>query len=343
MQYLRWLLLPFSVVYGFVVTIRNWLYDAGFFKSRAFDMPVICVGNLEVGGAGKSPMTEHLIALLKDGNKVATLSRGYGRETKGFLEASITSAASQVGDEPLQFKRKFPDVTVAVCEKRVMGIEKLQQKHDVIIMDDAYQHRAVKAGLNILLFDYTNLQKPQFVLPAGNMREPFSGRWRADVMVVTKCPTTINESDMTRCYNKLTPLSTQPLFFSSIAYQPLKALKGDDQQVEIDEDTTVFLLTGIANTAPLLSYIRTFTSHIIHHKYPDHHRFTTKNITKLADDFEACISAKKLVITTEKDAQRLTHDELKGLLVYVQPIGVKFLNQAQPQFDKIITDYVRQY
>ena len=306
-------------------------------------MPVICIGNLEVGGAGKSPMTEHIVRLLKDEYKLATLSRGYGRKTKGFLLATPTSTANQIGDEPSQFKHKFRDVTVAVCEDRVAGIEKLQANHDVIVMDDAFQHRAVKPGLSVLLFDYKNLQKTQILLPAGNLREPFSGRWRADVIVVTKCPESIDEEDMTRCYNKLMPLSSQPLFFSKINYQDLQTLDGKPADINIDPGTTVFLLTGIANPAPLITYLQQSNAHVIHHKYPDHHQFTTKNIVKLADEFKNCASQKKIIITTEKDAQRLEEHDFAGLPVYVQPIGISFLNDAQPVFNKLIQNYVREH
>ncbi|TWR27419.1 tetraacyldisaccharide 4'-kinase [Mucilaginibacter pallidiroseus] len=347
MQFLRWLLLPLSLLYGFVVIIRNWLYDAGIFKSREFDLPVISVGNLEVGGAGKSPMTEYLIALFKRDYKLATLSRGYGRQTKGFITAPANAVATQVGDEPAQFKSKYPDVTVAVCEDRAAGIDNLKAQHNLIILDDAFQHRAVKPGFSILLFDYKSLQQPQFMLPAGNLREPFSGRWRADMMVVTKCPPNIGEAEFTRCYNRLSPMNWQPLFFSSIKYQPLRPLNGNDVDISIDADTTVFLLTGIANPAPLTTYLQTQTPKIVHHNYPDHHQFTLKNISKLAADFAACTSPNKLIITTEKDAQRLREQSLQNAVAqlpfFVQPIGIEFLNNGQQNFDKIITDYVRQY
>jgi len=268
MQYLRWLLLPFSLLYGLVVIIRNWFYDAGLFKSRVFKLPVICVGNLEVGGAGKSPMTEYLIRLLKNDNKLATLSRGYGRDTKGFVLADAASTPTQIGDEPSQFKHKFTDVTVAVCEDRATGIDQLKTNHDVILLDDAFQHRAVKPGLSVLLFDYTHLQQPKFVLPAGNLREPFSGRWRADIMVVTKCPDGLSEEQMTRCYEQIAPLSWQPLFFSAITYQPLHDLQGRPVDFLIDGDTSVFLLTGIANPNPLVQHIGKATTNIIHHIIP---------------------------------------------------------------------------
>jgi tetraacyldisaccharide 4'-kinase len=347
MQYLRWLLLPFSLLYGLITVIRNWFYDAGLFKSKQFDLPVICVGNLEVGGAGKSPMTEYLIRLLKNDNKLATLSRGYGRQTKGFIAATANATATQIGDEPSQFKHKFPDVTVAVCEDRAAGIDQLKTDHDLIILDDAFQHRAVKPGIGVLLFDYNQLQKPKFVLPAGNLREPFSGRWRADVMVVTKCPANMDEARMTESYEQIAPLSWQPLFFTSISYQPLQNLQGQPVDRTIDADTTVFLLTGIANPKPLVQHIGQLTSHVVHHKYPDHHQFTLKNIAKLAAEFSACKSQKKVIITTEKDAQRLGVHELlpavAELPVLVLPIGVRFLNNGQQEFDQLIRNYVREH
>ncbi|QHS54065.1 tetraacyldisaccharide 4'-kinase [Mucilaginibacter sp. 14171R-50] len=347
MQYLRWLLFPFSLLYGLAVIIRNWCYDAGLFKSREFKLPVIGVGNLEVGGAGKSPMTEYLIRLLKDDYKLATLSRGYGRNTKGFITADDAATATQIGDEPAQFKQKFPDITVAVCEDRAAGIVKLQNSRDIIVLDDAFQHRRVKPGLSILLFDYKHLQGPKILLPAGNLREPFSGRWRADVMVVTKCPEGLTEAEMTRCYESIAPLNWQPLFFTSIAYQPLQDMQGKPVDTVIDADTTVFLITGIANPKPLVQHIRQSGANIIHHNYHDHHRFSLKNIAKLAGEFSACRVRKKVIITTEKDAQRLGIHEMlpavKQLPILVLPIGVHFLNNGQQHFDKLIKDYVREH
>jgi len=346
MKYVRLLLFPFSLVYGLVVIMRNWLYDAGLFASREFDIPVIAVGNLEVGGAGKSPMTEYLIRLLKNDHKLATLSRGYGRDTQGFLIAGNDTNAAQIGDEPAQFKHKFPEITVAVCEKRVLGIEQLKPGHELIILDDAYQHRAVKPGLSILLFDYNSVKQPQFLLPAGNLREPFSGRWRADIIVISKCAEDISEAAQKKIADKINPLPYQQLYFSSISYLPLQDMEGLNTNTVIDTDTTVFLLTGIANPAPLVNHIKTQTSKLIHHNYPDHHSFSLKNISKLAQDFGACKSQKKLIITTEKDAQRLGLHELKEILkklpVYIQPIGVKFLNH-QHTFDQTVLNYVREY
>jgi len=347
MKFLRLLLFPFSLIYGLIVVIRNWCFDAGLLRSRKFNLPVIAVGNLTIGGAGKSPMTEYLVRLLKTENKVATLSRGYGRSTKGFLLADANPTANQLGDEPAQFKHKFPDVTIAVCEKRVVGLEQLQNDHDLVILDDAYQHRAVKPGLSILLFDYNALNNPHLVLPAGNYREPFSGRWRADIMVVSKCPANLQTDEQSRIIAGLAPLPYQHVFFSSINYLGLHDLKGNEAHAVIDEDTTVFLLTGIANPNTLLNYIKKHTLHVIQHNYPDHHRFSLKNITKLADEFAACSAQKKLIITTEKDAQRLGEQELLPMVnklpVLMLPISVNFLNGRQGQFDDLITDYVRKY
>ncbi|MCJ8211437.1 tetraacyldisaccharide 4'-kinase [Mucilaginibacter sp. RS28] len=346
MKYLRWLLLPISWLYGLVVTIRNWCYDAGWFKSTGFEIPVISVGNLAVGGAGKSPMTEYLVRLLSNEKKIATLSRGYGRETKGFLLAGPSSTAAQVGDEPAQFKQKFPDLTVAVCEDRVAGINRLKDHHELIILDDAYQHRAVKPGLSILLFDYAKLNEPAFLLPAGDLREPMSGRLRADILVVSKCPLALGKAEMEKIYYRLKPYPYQSLFFTGISYSRFADLKGRPVEATITSTTQIFLLTGIATTEPIKQYLAKYSSHIVHHKYPDHHQFSLKNIAKLAEAFEAEAGTDKVVITTEKDAQRLKDDIFQPLLarlpLWVLPIEVQFLN-GREQFDQLITDYVRQH
>ena len=350
MKYLRLLLYPFSLIYGLVVIIRNWCFDAGIFKSRKFYIPVISVGNLDVGGAGKSPMTEYLVRLLKNNCKLATLSRGYGRKTKGYFVASRNSPrslASLIGDEPGQFHQKFPDITVAVCENRVAGIKTLQVDHNLIILDDAYQHRAVKPGLSLLLFDYNRVKEPHLLLPAGNLREPFSGRKRADTIIITKCPGQLTAHEQTVILDRIKPFTHQQVFFTSINYQLLQTLKGEIADIKLTADTTIFLLTGIANAHPLVQHLKIYTQQIIHHKYPDHHRFSLKNISKLADDFAACTQPHKVIITTEKDAQRLATNELlplvKDLPVLVLPIGISFLNNGQQQFDQFVLNYVTEY
>jgi tetraacyldisaccharide 4'-kinase len=347
MKKLRWLLLPFSLLYALVVVIRNWCYDVGWFKSTAFVLPVISVGNLAVGGAGKSPMTEYLVRLLKADYKLATLSRGYGRSTKGFLLADNISTATDIGDEPAQFKHKFPEVTVAVCEDRVNGINQLKDSYEVIVLDDAYQHRALKPGLSILLFDYKKLSDPNFLLPAGDLREPFSGKMRADIIVVSKCPKQLSADEQAWVEGKVKPYPYQQLFFTSINYLALKGLDGSEAKIVLNADTRVFLLTGIAGAAPLKQHLQGISRHIIHHNYPDHHRFSLKNITKLADEFSAAPTLNKVVITTEKDAERLNQPELLPLLsklqILVLPISIRFLNNGQQQFDQQIIDYVRKY
>ena len=343
----RWLLFPFSLLYGLVVVIRNWLYDTGILKSRQFSIPVISVGNLEVGGAGKSPMAEYLIRLFKNDHKIATLSRGYGRKTKGFLTATATASATEIGDEPAQFKHKFPDITVAVCEDRVRGINELKHSHNLIILDDAYQHRAVKPGFSILLFDYVKIKEPHLLLPAGDLREPMSGRWRADILIVSKCPGDISIEEQGKIASILEPLPYQYLFFSTIAYQPLTDIYGKKSGSIIDNDTTVFLLTGIANPVPLVNHIKNYTENIVHHRYPDHHPFSLKNICKLADEFNACAVQKKLIITTEKDAQRLLEHDLQQLVktlpVMVMPIATEFLDVGGAQFNSLVKEYVREH
>jgi len=217
-------------------------------------------------------------------------------------------------------------------------------------MDDAYQHRPVTPGLSILLFDYTRINQPHFLLPAGNMREPFSGRWRAQVIIISKCPASLTHNEQVALAYKIEPLPYQQLFFTSIAYQGVHDLNGSEADITVDKDATVFLLTGIANPQPLLQYLSSSTPNIIHHNYPDHHPFTLKNIAKLAAEYAAHPSQKKIIITTEKDAQRLEESWLKQagqnngkLPVFVMPIQVEFLNNSGDQFDKIVLDYVREH
>ena len=375
MKFLSWLLLPFSVIYGLVIMIRNWFYDAGFLKSTSFNIHIISIGNLEVGGAGKTPMVEYLVRLLMPNYQIATLSRGYGRKTKGFLLAQLyqeentqstnlnnqtkkqnhspltthhSLLSTQIGDEPAQFKQKFPNVSVAVCKKRVVGVQKLMANHEVLILDDAYQHRAVNPGLSILLFDYSKVRQPHLMLPAGNYREPFSGRWRAQIIILTKCPANMDQDAMGALAQVVKPLPFQSLFFTSIVYNSLRNFNGEKADFVIDNDTTVFLLTGIANSLPLVNHLNTLTDKIIHHKYPDHYPFTIKNIAKLASEFSLCNMQKKVIITTEKDAQRLNEawfkkefNKVADITIYTLPIEVAFLNNGKQDFDQLIFEYVR--
>lgn len=346
MKFLRLLLFPFSIIYGLVVILRNLLYNIGLLKSTSFNLPVISVGNLAVGGSGKSPMTEYIVGLLKNDAKIATLSRGYGRNTHGFLEVLGTSTALDAGDEPIQFKSKFPDITVAVCENRVTGIETLQASHEVVILDDAFQHRAVKPGLSILLFDYSRFTHWQLLLPAGNLREPFFARKRADILVVTKTPPNLSKALKLNISQRLKPYPHQKLFFSFLEYHTLKQLDGDVEKSldTLTSTTDVILLTGIANPLPLVEKLKTYTTNIFHCQYRDHHHFNRENIIKLVASFRAAKSADKIIITTEKDAQRLKTPVIKELLnnlpVYYLPVSTKFHKPGDLEFDQIIKNYV---
>lgn len=346
MRSFRFLLLPFSFVYGLGVIFRNLAFDLGVFKSEKFDLPVISVGNLSVGGSGKSPMTEYLVRLLKGSYRVATLSRGYGRKTNGFLLVQQDSLSSETGDEPLQFKRKFDDITVAVCEKRAEGISRLKADHDLIILDDAYQHRAVNPGLSILLFDYNSFYNFKMLLPAGNLREPYWEKDRARIIVVTKTPPTLNHSERQEMLEMIRPREYQEVFFSYLQYGDLVPFNDSHQErtlLSVKVETEVILLTGIANPALILSEIGGYTQHIDHHNYPDHHEFTKKNISKLVDAYKKVRTTDKLVITTEKDAQRLRQPEISELLkelpVYYLPVKAEIHEPEKAQFDELIKKY----
>jgi tetraacyldisaccharide 4'-kinase len=348
MQALRIILFPFTFLYGFVIILRNCLYDAGIFKSFKFDVPIISVGNLTAGGAGKSPMTEYLVNLLQKEYKIAILSRGYGRKTRGFYEAKSDSPVEYVGDEPLQFKNKFPDASVAVCEKRVTGIRNLQDTSDLILLDDAYQHREVSPGFSILLFDYTSLIKWQWLLPTGDLREPMSGKKRADCIVITKTPLNLDSEGKRMIIDKIKPDKNQSVFFSYIHYGELVSIEGEFRSLDsISITTSVLLLTGIANPAPLVKEIRKYTNDISHHSYPDHHVFTPKNMIKLAADFNNLNNSDKIIITTEKDLQRLKSAEIKGFLhglpVCFLRVKAAFHEPERTAFDALIQNYVTKH
>jgi tetraacyldisaccharide 4'-kinase len=341
-KYLRLFLLPFSLIYGFIILLRNKLYDWGIFKSTKFDLPVICIGNLVVGGAGKTPTTEYIVRLLAD-YKIAILSRGYGRETKGFLLADENSTAKTIGDEPMQYYQKFENVTVAVCEDRVFGINQLKNSHDVILLDDAYQHRAVKAGFNILLFEFDKLMKWQFLLPAGNLREPLKNYDRANAVLITKSPNPVNMVDQIEVRRKIDTSLEQRISFSSIKYGELIHLFTKENKADIT-NAEIFLITGIANPQPLFKYLAQSSPNIHQFEYPDHHQFTVENINALKKAFNDHPAKEKIIITTEKDSQRLLGDNLKDLLlnlpIYYMPIEIALAPKDKFTFDKNILDYV---
>ncbi len=343
------LLYPFSILYGFITSFRNFLYDSKILKQHEFDIPVISVGNLTVGGTGKTPHAEYLISLLKKDFKIAFLSRGYKRKTKGFILATKNSGVDEIGDEPVQIKQKFPDVPVAVCEKRVLGIKKLINNKalniDAIILDDAFQHRSVKPSINILLIDYTQQIFNDNLLPAGRLRESTRAKYRANFIIYTKCPPQLKPIDQRIIKKKLDIRPYQNLFFTSIVYGEItpaekgKTLFGNDMRKH-----TVLLVTGIGNPKPLLSYIEQQVGEIIHLQYGDHYKYKKTDIDKIESRYNAIDSSYKMILTTEKDLVRLksTPDLPDGFMekLYYIPIEIRFLERMKNAFNKRIINYV---
>ncbi|MBK5194337.1 MAG: tetraacyldisaccharide 4'-kinase [Flavobacteriaceae bacterium] len=330
---LRKILFPFALLYGIVMLLRNFLYDIRVFKSSSFPFPVICVGNLSVGGTGKSPMIEYLLTLLISNYKTATLSRGYGRNSSGFHLLDGSETAEMVGDEPLQFKSKFRRAIVAVDEKRTRGISLLQSScsPDVILLDDAFQHRKVEAGLNIILTTYNELYIDDFILPTGNLREPASGAQRAQIIVVTKCPKNMTVKKQVKIRKGLKLKDYQKLFFSYIEYSNKVYSEKPGKLISSISDEKITLVTGIANPQPLCDYLDQLHIDFEHLNFPDHHKFTKGDLNQIMEA--------PLVLTTEKDFMRLkgviTHPNL-----YYIPIKMKFLGSKALEFDQQIERYV---
>lgn len=330
----RKFLYPFSILYGAVMHLRNELYDRGVLPSQKFDLPVIAVGNLSMGGTGKSPMVEYLADLLRKDHKVATLSRGYRRNSSGYILLTGQETATEVGDEPLQFKHKFPGITVAVDEDRSHGIGELLQenpKPEVILLDDAFQHRKVSAGLYILLTSYSNIYRNDFVLPAGNLREPASGAKRAQVIVVTKCPPDITVQEQMEIVKKIKPKSGQEVFFSSIEYSETVYSRNRSFQLKELQKAPFTLVTGIANPLPLVKYLQTLGLTFDHKAYKDHHNFTESELRELQHE--------ELIITTEKDYMRLKNEISREKIFYL-PIKTRFLDRGE-EFDALVKSYVQ--
>jgi tetraacyldisaccharide 4'-kinase len=345
MKFLRYLLLPFSVLYSLILRIRNLLFDTGILPSYKAPLPVICIGNLSLGGTGKTPHTEYLIRLFSKEFKTATLSRGYGRRTKGFRYVEATSLATETGDEPLQLKKKFrEDIVVAVCENRKEGLLKLSNDHPetaLILLDDAFQHRRVQAGLNILLTDYTHPFFRDFVLPAGNLREPRSGLKRADVVIITKCPETITENQYDY-YRKRIP--GKEIFFSFIRYGIPLSLQNDSPLISPLENSNVLLLTGIANSRPLEKYLLGKNCRLQKLEFPDHHEYSGADMDKLMALFESMSEKNNIIVTTEKDAMRLRQPQtlklIEKLPLYYVPIHIEFNDNDSSRFQNILHRYV---
>lgn len=344
---IRILLFPFSLVYGLAIWIRNRLFDKKILGSISFNLPVICVGNLSVGGTGKSTMVEFLARLLKDTTKLAILSRGYKRKTKGYALANDSTTALEIGDEPMQFHLKFPDVTIAVGEERIVAIPQLL--HDrpdtkLILLDDAFQHRSVKAGMNILLTEYNNLFTRDWFLPTGDLRDEKASYQRADILVVTKCDPALSEQDAKAVEAEINVLPHQQLFFSSIQYGiPYHLTRR--HPLPLTNAMEVLLVSGIANPGPLKEYLHEHSRTYYEMLYNDHHIFTIDDWREIVKRFDSLSATNKIILTTEKDAVRLAKfaNEVKDLPLFVMPIEMKLLFNGQQRFIDNIATFINKY
>ena len=341
-------LLPLSWLYGIGVRFRNWLFDVGIKKSKAFSIPVISVGNITVGGSGKTPHVEYLIRLLQDKMQIAVLSRGYKRKSKGYVLADKDTTMHEIGDEPFQMHMKFPNIHVAVDAKRVRGIENLQSEEaskdtDVILLDDAFQHRYVKPGINILLVDYHRLIIYDKMLPAGRLREPLSGKNRADIVIITKCPKDLNPMEFRVLTKAMDLYPFQQLFFTCINYDAPKGVFSGKELTDL-KDYHVLLLTGIASPKQMEHDLKPMVKSMTSLTFGDHHHFKGKDIDRINETFEH-MPQPRLIITTEKDAVRLRESE--GLQekvkesIYELPIKVSFMLEQEEKFNEKIISYVR--
>lgn len=349
--FLRILLLPASAIYWIVIRLRNFAYDTSIFSSTNYAFPVICVGNLSVGGTGKTPHTEYIIDHLKPNHRIATLSRGYGRKTKGFILADSDCTAKTIGDEPYQLYQKFgQEVIISVDEKRRRGIEQLQKltiHPEIIVLDDAFQHRSVKAGLNILLTDYSKLYINDYILPSGRLRESRSGARRADIIIVTKSPAVLSPLEIRRITNSLKPKAYQKVFFSYLSYRKLKPLNKKASELDLKKKDLanwgVLLTTAIANPEPLFLYLKRYAKEVDKLSFNDHHFFIDKDYKKILNQSESLLSPKKLLITTEKDAVKMDLSKLEDIAVFCLPIQIKFHKHGEESFAEELDQYVRSY
>ena len=338
----RKLLLPFSGLFWIGVTVRNLLYKFRIFGSRRFNIPVICVGNLSVGGTGKSPHVILVADILKDEAGLAMLSRGYGRKTSGLKIANYSSKVYDIGDEPLQFFNRFRNkIVVAVSENRVIGINHLikNYKSEVILMDDGFQHFQVKPGFSILLTDFNDPYTSDYLLPAGNLREPRSAARRADVIIITKCPDAFTVKQRDALLSRIKPKPYQSVFFSKIVYS--NAAIHHRYSIESDEwrDYDVILVTGIAKSKILVDYVKSKFRSVRHLEFPDHHNFSASDVQKIDQEFEKLQSGQKMILTTEKDYMRLKDERALIENLFYLPIQIELNDENS--FREILLNYVR--
>lgn len=344
---MRKLLLPISLLYNLVLFIRHKLYDWHVLKSIRFYIPVICVGNLSLGGTGKTPHTEYLTKLLSSEYRLAILSRGYGRKSKGFRLADENCTAADLGDEPMQYFTKFKNIQVAVDEDRVEGVNKLLNRPtppQAIILDDAFQHRKIEAGLNILLTDYQHLYCNDFLFPAGTLRDIRQAAYRAEIIVVSKSPKGLPDEDKKSIIEKLKINENQKVYFSYLEYEPLLPLNEKAKEIAVNQSQRVLLFTGIANPKPLEKHLNSCFSEVKIITFGDHHSYTENDLKKIAARFEAMEGNDKIIVTTEKDAARLAKSaylcHLESVPLFAAPIRVHF--HEEEKFNEDIKDYVRQ-
>ncbi len=342
---LRLALYPFTLIYGALVWVRNRMYDINFYSSISFSVPVISVGNLSTGGTGKTPHIEYLIELLQYQFQVATMSRGYKRFTKGFIIADEKANALRIGDEPMQFFMKYPEAIVCVAEERLTGIPNLLQRRpgiDIILLDDAYQHRSVKAGLNILITDYSHPFYNDHILPFGNLRESRSAYKRADVIIVSKCPVNLSASDAKLITIQIKPLPNQKVFFTAITYGiPYSLITGDAVDIA---GTNAVLVCGIARPEPLIAFLQQQVADVHTLTYADHHYFVTTDLDEMKTAYDNWSKPNKIIVTTEKDAARLhLHKEQLvawGINIVVMPIKISVLFNETNEFNAKVMHYI---
>ena len=342
---MRILLLPISLLYHIVLAIRHKLYDWHILKTTRFEKPLICVGNLNLGGTGKTPHTEYLIRLLKNDYRMATLSRGYGRKTKGFKMAETTSTYKDLGDEPLQYFNKYPEIQVAVDEDRVDGVTHLlgEQGIEVVLLDDAFQHRSISAGLNILLTEYQHLYCDDFLFPAGTLRDVKSAAKHADILVVSKSPKDLEENTKASIFAKLKPEAHQKVFFSYLEYGQFTALNPAAESFNAETAQSALLFCGIAHPKPLIDKLKNQFKDLDVMTFGDHHAYKENDIRHILERFGQLAGEQKIIVTTEKDAARLTNYpylcHFENAPLYDLPVSVRF--HEEEKFNEEILNYVR--
>jgi tetraacyldisaccharide 4'-kinase len=346
------LLLPISWIYGFTVFIRNLCFDLNILKQEEYDIPIISVGNISIGGTGKTPHIEYLIRLLQSDYKLAVLSRGYKRKTKGFILSDADSTADSIGDEPFQIKSKFPEIAVSVDADRRNGVRKLMDLNpqvDLILLDDAFQHRYVKPGLSILLVEYCRPITKDFLLPAGELRESATGRKRADIIIVSKCPENLTENTIKSIAADLNPTALQSLYFTKVIPKYLIPVYKKAKPAVLSglnaPKPSVLLVSGIANPASLKTFASKISDRITELHFPDHHAFTAKDISRIISAFDGLPGDEKILITTEKDAARFQKfsdlpEKLINSMFYI-PISIEFMNGDSDNFEIKIQSYVK--